>query len=101
MRLNRWIAVLRLSYMPRFTFALLLVLPLITAALHAGEDVKFDWPQWLGPLRQPLSDESKWQKVWPANGPKQLWRAKVGKGYAAVSVSNGRVFTAGNDGVND
>jgi len=33
---------------------------------------------------------------WPADGPKQLWKAEVGIGYASFSVSNDRLFTMGN-----
>ncbi|MCB1125165.1 MAG: PQQ-like beta-propeller repeat protein, partial [Verrucomicrobiae bacterium] len=55
-----------------------------------------DWPHWRGPAYDGISQESDWQANWPANGPKQLWRAPVGVGYSSMSVSNGRVFTMGN-----
>ncbi|HYG74869.1 MAG TPA: PQQ-binding-like beta-propeller repeat protein [Planctomycetota bacterium] len=101
MRLEPGFTACTLTGMLRFALALLLAGPLLHAAMHAADTAAFDWPQWCGRLRQPLSDESKWKRTWPADGPRQLWRAKVGKGYAAVSVSNGRVFTAGNDGNSD
>jgi outer membrane protein assembly factor BamB len=35
---------------------------------------------------------------WPAEGPKQLWKASLGLGYAAISVANGRAYASGNTG---
>ena len=32
----------------------------------------------------------------PADGPKVLWRAKVGTGYSSFAVSKGRAYTMGN-----
>ncbi len=54
------------------------------------------WPCFRGPDRNGISTETGWSAEWPANGPKVLWRAKVGTGYATVSVAGGRAYTAGN-----
>lgn len=54
-----------------------------------------DWPQWRGPNRDGISAE-KVIAVWPAEGPRVLWRASVGTGFSSVSVSQGRVYTMGN-----
>jgi hypothetical protein len=41
-----------------------------------------DWPQWLGPHRNGLSDETGLMKSWPEGGPKKLWMSdKCGLGY--------------------
>ena len=56
-----------------------------------------DWPRWRGPDQNGISKETGWSTKWPAAGPKQLWKAQVGVGYASFSVSNGRVYTSGND----
>lgn len=58
-----------------------------------------DWPNYLGPDFNGISKETGWTAHWPANGPKRLWKAKVGLGFASFSVANGRVYTTGN--VND
>jgi outer membrane protein assembly factor BamB len=55
-----------------------------------------DWPHWRGPNHNGISTETGWQAVWPPQGPKRLWKAEVGTGFASVSVSDGRVFTVGN-----
>lgn len=55
-----------------------------------------DWPAYRGPHRNGLSTESDWQTEWPAEGPKRLWSAEVGLGYACVSVAGGKAATLGN-----
>lgn len=55
-----------------------------------------DWPHWRGPARDGISTETAWSSDWPADGPRILWREKVGIGFSSVAVSEGRVFTMGN-----
>ena len=54
-----------------------------------------DWPHWRGPRRNGVSVEKGWLDVWPANGPKIAWKAKVGLGFSSFVVAQGRVFTLG------
>lgn len=55
-----------------------------------------DWPQWRGPQRDGISNESDLLKQWPAAGPKLGWKATgLGGGYSGVSVAAGRVYTMG------
>ena len=55
------------------------------------------WAQFHGPRRDNKSTEKNLLKQWPKDGPKLLWaRRGVGKGYAAVSISGPRIYTAGN-----
>lgn len=68
------------------TGAVALALTLVAPARAA------DWPQWRGPDRNGISSE---KIAWPAGGPKQLWKASVGQGYSAVTVSEGRAYTMG------
>jgi outer membrane protein assembly factor BamB len=60
-----------------------------------------DWPQWRGPQRNGISAETGWQTRWPDAGPRRLWTARVGEGFAAVAVQEGRVYTVGNAGEKD
>jgi outer membrane protein assembly factor BamB len=55
-----------------------------------------DWPRWRGPDLNGISQETGWSVSWPATGPRPVWRAEVGIGFAAVSVAEGRVYTMGN-----
>ena len=54
-----------------------------------------DWPQWRGPTRDGVSTEAIDATRWPATGPEVAWEAQVGIGFASVSVSEGRAYTAG------
>ncbi len=56
------------------------------------------WSQWRGPNRDGVSNETGWRKDWPAEGPRVLWRAKVGAGMSSCVVADGRLFTQGNNG---
>jgi outer membrane protein assembly factor BamB len=67
--------------------------------LAPGLLVAGDWPQWRGPLRNGISTETAWFAAWPSNQPPRVaWRAQVGKGHAAISISGGRAVTAGWNG---
>lgn len=55
-----------------------------------------DWPNFRGPDHNGISKETGWASQWSNGAPKQLWKAKVGLGFATLSVSNGRVYTTGN-----
>jgi outer membrane protein assembly factor BamB len=57
-----------------------------------------DWYRWRGPDMNGISSETGWQVNWPDDGPKQLWKASVGMGFSSMVVSQGRVYTMGNDG---
>ena len=65
------------------------------ASPPSAEPGRYDWPQWRGPNRDGVSNETGWTAKWPAAGPKVLWSRDVGQGYAAVSVAAGRLYTAG------
>jgi outer membrane protein assembly factor BamB len=56
-----------------------------------------DWPNFRGPTADNVSTEDSWTHTWPAEGPKKLWSAKVGTGFSSIAVSNGKVYTQGND----
>jgi outer membrane protein assembly factor BamB len=75
--------------LPRLIPAFLVCL--LNLSANAG-----DWPQWRGPNRDGISQETGWLAAWPESGPKRLWEAPVGVGYSSMSVSRGRVFTMGN-----
>ena len=53
------------------------------------------WPQHRGPERNGISKETDWFRPWPAEGPKVLWAANLGCGYAEPAVVGGRVYVEG------
>ena len=52
-----------------------------------------DWPQFLGPQRNGISDETGLLNSWPDGGPKELWRVPGGVGMSGIVVSRGRMVT--------
>ena len=75
------------------------ILRLLALAAAGGISTQapaLDWPCFRGPDHNGISQEKDWSSQWPAGGPKQLWKAKVGIGFASFSVSQNRVFTVGN-----
>ncbi len=55
-----------------------------------------DWPQWRGPQRDGVSQESGLLAAWPEGGPRQVWKTQgLGEGYAGLAVAQGRIYTQG------
>ena len=54
------------------------------------------WPQWQGPKRNNISEETGLLKSWPDGGPKMLWScAGLGRGFSTVSITDGKIYTTG------
>lgn len=51
-----------------------------------------DWPQWRGPDRDGVCNETGLLHTFPADGLKIRWRAPVGWGWSSPVVARGRVF---------
>jgi outer membrane protein assembly factor BamB len=72
----------------------LLVLGSGTPAADSGT-----WPQFRGPDRTGISAETKrLAHSWSDGGPRELWGAVCGEGYAGAAVRNGRVYLMDYDG---
>jgi outer membrane protein assembly factor BamB len=75
--------------------ALLAISLSITVVSHAG-----DWPQWRGPNRNGISQETGLLKEWPKDGPKLLWQQKnIGSGYSTPAVVGDRIYLLSNEGL--
>ena len=83
-----------------FSLIRLLSLSLVALGLFASlaKPAAGDWTRWRGPDLNGISSETGWLAKWPDDGPKRLWKAKVGTGFSSVSVANGKVYTLGNSG---
>src|ERR1051326_5828863 len=81
--------------MHRFAFCLLL-LPAFTFAADLPDlgtrKAGFDWPKFLGPTADSVSQENGIIAPWPAQGLRIVWQASLGRGYAPPSISRGRLF---------
>src|SRR6266478_301038 len=61
-----------------------------------------DWPQWRGPARNSISQETGLLKEWPKGGPKLLWQLKdIGDGYATPAVVGARLYMLSNRGMDN
>lgn len=61
-----------------------------------------DWPQWRGPQRNGVSQETGLLKEWPKEGPKLLWQVKDGgAGYSTPAVAGERLYLLGNEGLDN
>lgn len=61
---------------------------LLFASLARAEN----WPQFRGPSRDNISQETGLLRAWPEGGPGELWRLEVGQGYSAAAVFDGTVY---------
>jgi outer membrane protein assembly factor BamB len=76
----------------------ILLLSLTTSYVVEKTDAA-DWPQWRGLNRDGLSSETGLLAVWPAGGPRVLWRATdFGLGWSSLAIANGCVYTQGQRG---
>jgi outer membrane protein assembly factor BamB len=49
-------------------------------------------PQWRGPNRDGIVTEKNLAPTWPQGGPKRLWEAPIGPGYASPVAADGKVY---------
>lgn len=72
-------------------FRLTILLALAASAVRAD-----DWPQWRGPNRTDVSNETGLLKEWPEDGPKRLWMYdQAGLGYAGFAVVGDKLYSMG------
>src|SRR5438093_11040606 len=62
---------------------------LLLLSIPAGAE---DWPQWRGPNRDGVWNETGVVKSFPADGLKVRWRVPVGPGWSSPVVVRGRVY---------
>jgi hypothetical protein len=61
-----------------------------------------NWPQWRGPQRNGVSEETSLLPRWPAEGPKLLWqKSDLGGGYSTPAVVGNRLFVLGSTDVDN
>jgi outer membrane protein assembly factor BamB len=66
---------------------------IVLSILFVSGFLAADYPQFLGADKNGIAKEEKnLLKVWPAEGPKELWRIKVGGGYGAPAAFGGKLY---------
>jgi len=78
----------------------LLCLALVASWLgSAAEVLAGDWPQWRGPRRDGVCDETGLLQSWPEGGPKLIWKCgELGRGYCAPIIVGERIYLTGDVG---
>ncbi len=56
-----------------------------------------DWPQYLGPERNSISEEKGLLRSWPENGPEVLWSVALGRGFGGPVIKDGKVYILDRD----
>ncbi len=51
-----------------------------------------DWPQFLGPMRNGISQETGLAGAWPKEGPRVVWERGVGQGWSSPVVAGDRLI---------
>ena len=51
------------------------------------------WTQWGGPTRNFHTEAAGIKDVWPAAGPRVVWKRALGEGYSSPAVENGVLYT--------
>jgi outer membrane protein assembly factor BamB len=68
------------------------LITLVAVCLSVGSACASDWPQWLGPHRDGVSDETGLRTTWDDKGPPQLWEYKCGEGFSGPVVAGDRLI---------
>ena len=58
-----------------------------------SKSVAAQWTQWGGPHRNFQTEASGLKDVWPAAGPRVVWKRALGEGYSSPAVENGVLYT--------
>src|SRR5262245_60169851 len=78
--------------MQRKFAAVVLLIVIISAFVSAA-----DWPQWRGPNRDGVSQETGLLQQWPEEGPKLLWQVtNLGNGYSTPAIVGDRLYVISN-----
>lgn len=82
---------------------LVLTVFIVSSIIGAGEapdgpiaSPEKGWPQFRGPRRDGISDETGLLTTWPADGPKLVWKAAdLGRGWSSPIISGDSIFLTG------
>ena len=70
-----------------------LVLAGLIAVGAPAQTYAADWPQFRGPERDGISQETGLLSRWPDGGPAVLWRQPLGPGFSGISVVGEKIYT--------
>lgn len=65
----------------------------VTLLVGLVGSVDADWPQWGGPNRDFRVEGRDLPTTWPNSRPKELWRRRLGDGFAGIAAVDGVLYT--------
>jgi outer membrane protein assembly factor BamB len=72
---------------------------IISAILSLGLLMAANWPQWRGPERDGISQDTGLLQQWPAEGPRLIWQiSDLGDGFSTPAVVDDRIYLISNEG---
>ncbi len=69
------------------------IMPIVFILNLGSLSIGGDWPQFLGPDRNGVSNEESLISEWPTSGPDVLWKAPLGVGMSSIAVAGEQAFT--------
>lgn len=74
------------------------ILPAIALAATVTFNLQAqNWPQYLGPGRNSISEQKGVLRTWPENGPEILWTVEVGRGFGGAAIKDGKAYLLDRD----
>jgi outer membrane protein assembly factor BamB len=70
------------------SLTLSLTMTVIACGVAWGED----WPGFMGPNGDGTVAKAGLARIWPADGPKELWKVDIGPGYGGPVVAGGKIY---------
>jgi outer membrane protein assembly factor BamB len=81
---------------------LILAVAICLVLVCPGSAFGQDWPQFRGPHRSGISQETGLLAEWPKQGPKLLWQVKdIGSGYSTPAAVGERLYLLANEGLDN
>ncbi len=80
----------------RFASCVTIALVVVSTSIVAPPPARADWLFYRGPTENGIAPDIAWSPVFPAEGPKVLWKAELGTGLSSVTISAGHLFSMGN-----
>ena len=89
--------------LPPLLFALGLLIPAFGVIFESASakdgpvaSPEKDWPQWRGPRRDGISEETGLLKKWPKEGPPLVWKkGDLGRGWSSPIIIGEQIFISG------
>lgn len=96
-----WKFAMRNIFGPRSMTAISFLILLNVCDLSFAQTIDTDWPSWRGPRGDGSWNAPRLADNWPKEGLVTEWSAKIGGGYAGISVASDRVITMDRRGIED